>query len=79
MDARRRTVGRSALIAALSMVAMLGLTFPASASQPLVATDVAAQAGVAQSTQTWSAPVFIELQKGSAGFQIGAEQIDCAQ
>jgi len=24
----------------------------------------------------WSAPVFIELQKGSAGFQIGAEQID---
>jgi SH3 domain-containing YSC84-like protein 1 len=25
---------------------------------------------------TWSAPVFLELQKGSAGFQIGAEQID---
>src|SRR5437764_1338555 len=26
--------------------------------------------------QTWSTPVFIELQKGSAGLQIGAEQID---
>lgn len=26
--------------------------------------------------QTWSAPVFLELQKGSAGFQIGAEQVD---
>jgi len=26
--------------------------------------------------QSWSAPVFIELAKGSAGFQIGAEQID---
>jgi lipid-binding SYLF domain-containing protein len=24
----------------------------------------------------WSAPVFIELEKGSAGFQIGAEQVD---
>ena len=29
-----------------------------------------------RSGQTWSAPLFIELQKGSAGFQIGAEQID---
>src|SRR5439155_9402465 len=29
-----------------------------------------------RSGQTWSAPVFLELQKGSAGFQIGAEQID---
>jgi lipid-binding SYLF domain-containing protein len=26
--------------------------------------------------QTWSAPLFLELQKGSAGFQIGAEQVD---
>jgi lipid-binding SYLF domain-containing protein len=26
--------------------------------------------------QSWSAPVFIELEKGSAGFQIGAEQAD---
>jgi SH3 domain-containing YSC84-like protein 1 len=26
--------------------------------------------------QTWSAPIFVELQKGSAGFQIGAEQVD---
>src|SRR5438067_11980735 len=26
--------------------------------------------------QAWSAPVFLELQKGSAGFQIGAEQVD---
>src|SRR5207249_3384828 len=24
----------------------------------------------------WSAPVFVEVQKGSAGLQIGAEQID---
>ena len=29
-----------------------------------------------RSGQTWSAPVFLELQKGSAGFQIGAEQVD---
>src|SRR5438105_3361365 len=29
-----------------------------------------------RSGRTWSAPIFIELQKGSAGFQIGAEQID---
>src|SRR5207249_1983252 len=29
-----------------------------------------------RSGQTWSAPVFLELQKGSAGFQVGAEQID---
>jgi len=29
-----------------------------------------------RSGQTWSAPVFIELQKGSAGFQIGVEQVD---
>jgi len=29
-----------------------------------------------RSGQTWSAPVFIEMQKGSAGFQIGAEQVD---
>jgi len=26
--------------------------------------------------QNWSAPIFLELQKGSAGFQIGAEQVD---
>jgi lipid-binding SYLF domain-containing protein len=24
----------------------------------------------------WSAPLFIEMEKGSAGFQIGAEQVD---
>jgi SH3 domain-containing YSC84-like protein 1 len=29
-----------------------------------------------RSGRMWSAPVFLELQKGSAGFQIGAEQID---
>jgi lipid-binding SYLF domain-containing protein len=29
-----------------------------------------------RSGQAWSAPVFLELGKGSAGFQIGAEQID---
>ena len=29
-----------------------------------------------RSGQTWSAPIFIEMQKGSAGFQIGVEQID---
>jgi lipid-binding SYLF domain-containing protein len=29
-----------------------------------------------RSGRTWSAPIFLELQKGSAGFQIGAEQID---
>jgi lipid-binding SYLF domain-containing protein len=29
-----------------------------------------------RSGRTWSAPVFLELEKGSAGFQIGAEQID---
>src|SRR6266508_295045 len=29
-----------------------------------------------RSGQTWSAPLFLELQKGSAGFQIGAEQVD---
>jgi lipid-binding SYLF domain-containing protein len=29
-----------------------------------------------RSGQTWSAPIFVELQKGSAGFQIGAEQVD---
>ena len=29
-----------------------------------------------RSGKTWSAPIFLELQKGSAGFQIGAEQID---
>src|SRR5439155_24406434 len=29
-----------------------------------------------RSGQTWSAPVFLELQKGSAGFQIGVEQVD---
>jgi SH3 domain-containing YSC84-like protein 1 len=29
-----------------------------------------------RSGQSWSAPLFLELQKGSAGFQIGAEQID---
>jgi lipid-binding SYLF domain-containing protein len=26
--------------------------------------------------QSWSAPVFLELEKGSAGLQIGAEQVD---
>jgi lipid-binding SYLF domain-containing protein len=26
--------------------------------------------------QAWSAPIFLELQKASAGFQIGAEQVD---
>jgi lipid-binding SYLF domain-containing protein len=26
--------------------------------------------------QSWSAPLFVEMEKGSAGFQIGAEQID---
>lgn len=26
--------------------------------------------------QNWSAPIFLELEKGSAGFQIGAEQVD---
>src|SRR2546421_5121666 len=26
--------------------------------------------------QAWSAPIFVELQKGSAGLQIGAEQVD---
>ena len=26
--------------------------------------------------QTWSAPIFVELEKGSAGFQIGAEEVD---
>src|SRR5207247_1878300 len=26
--------------------------------------------------QSWSAPLFLEMEKGSAGFQIGAEQID---
>src|SRR5947208_8370692 len=31
-----------------------------------------------RSGQVWSAPVFLELQKGSAGFQVGAEQIDVA-
>ncbi len=25
---------------------------------------------------SWSAPVFVELEKGSAGFQIGGEQVD---
>jgi lipid-binding SYLF domain-containing protein len=29
-----------------------------------------------RSGQNWSAPVFMELQKGSAGFQIGAEETD---
>jgi lipid-binding SYLF domain-containing protein len=29
-----------------------------------------------RSGREWSAPVFIEMQKGSAGFQIGAEQVD---
>jgi lipid-binding SYLF domain-containing protein len=29
-----------------------------------------------RSGKTWSAPVFLELQKGSAGFQIGAEETD---
>src|SRR2546423_15368913 len=29
-----------------------------------------------RSGKMWSAPIFLELQKGSAGFQIGAEQID---
>jgi lipid-binding SYLF domain-containing protein len=29
-----------------------------------------------RSRQAWSAPVFIQLEKGSAGFQVGAEQID---
>jgi lipid-binding SYLF domain-containing protein len=29
-----------------------------------------------RSGKAWSAPIFIELEKGSAGFQIGAEQID---
>jgi lipid-binding SYLF domain-containing protein len=29
-----------------------------------------------RSGATWSAPLFIELEKGSAGFQIGAEQVD---
>jgi lipid-binding SYLF domain-containing protein len=29
-----------------------------------------------RSGQTWSAPIFLELEKGSAGFQIGAEQVD---
>lgn len=29
-----------------------------------------------RSGQSWSAPIFVELQKGSAGFQIGAEEID---
>lgn len=26
--------------------------------------------------RAWSAPIFVELEKGSAGFQIGAEQVD---
>jgi lipid-binding SYLF domain-containing protein len=29
-----------------------------------------------RSGQTWSRPLFLELQKGSAGFQLGAEEID---
>jgi lipid-binding SYLF domain-containing protein len=29
-----------------------------------------------RSGQSWSAPIFFELEKGSAGFQIGAEDID---
>jgi lipid-binding SYLF domain-containing protein len=29
-----------------------------------------------RSGQSWSAPIFLELEKGSAGFQIGAEDID---
>jgi lipid-binding SYLF domain-containing protein len=29
-----------------------------------------------RSGRTWSSPVFIELEKGSAGFQIGGEEID---
>jgi len=29
-----------------------------------------------RANQTWSAPIFLELQKGSAGFQLGAEEID---
>src|SRR5947207_14047780 len=29
-----------------------------------------------RSGQNWSAPVFLEMEKGSAGFQIGAGQID---
>jgi lipid-binding SYLF domain-containing protein len=29
-----------------------------------------------RSGQTWSAPIFVELEKGSAGLQIGAEQAD---
>jgi lipid-binding SYLF domain-containing protein len=29
-----------------------------------------------RSGQTWSAPLFLEMQKGSAGLQVGAEQID---
>jgi len=29
-----------------------------------------------RSGKTWSAPLFLELGKGSAGFQIGAEQVD---
>jgi SH3 domain-containing YSC84-like protein 1 len=29
-----------------------------------------------RSAQAWSAPVFVELAKGSAGFQIGGEQVD---
>src|SRR5438132_9406934 len=29
-----------------------------------------------RSGQAWSAPLFLELQKGSAGLQIGAEEVD---
>jgi lipid-binding SYLF domain-containing protein len=29
-----------------------------------------------RSGRTWGAPLFLEMEKGSAGFQIGAEQID---
>lgn len=29
-----------------------------------------------RSGKAWSAPLFLELEKGSAGFQIGAEQVD---
>src|SRR5262245_14181241 len=29
-----------------------------------------------RSGRGWGAPLFLELQKGSAGFQIGAEQVD---
>ena len=47
------------LVAALSGPIVIGTPSPApaSTSTTIVATDVAAQAGIAQTTPTWSAPV----------------------